>query len=214
MDRDKHPPSGQKSLKKPPPFLRNNDARYIKKKLGDRSIVLVGLMGAGKSTVGKRLATTLRTPFLDADHEIEAAAGMTIPDIFTSHGEEAFRDGERKVISRLLQRHRIVLATGGGAFMDAETRQNITRRSISIWLKADLDILMQRVRRRSNRPLLQTENPEAVMRDLMTARYPVYEQADITVLSHDVPHDQVVKDIMAALKHFLSAEKRNNPNVK
>ena len=171
--------------------------------LGSRSIVLVGLMGAGKSTVGRRLAQALGLPFRDADHEIEAAAGMTIPDIFAIHGEEHFRDGERRVIARLLQEGPMVLATGGGAFMNEETRRGIAEHGISVWLRADLDVLMKRVRKRATRPLLQNPDPEGTMRRLMEARYPVYATADLTVDSHEAPHDKVVVDIIDALTEWL-----------
>lgn len=171
--------------------------------LGTRSIVLVGLMGAGKSTVGRRLAQTLGLPFRDADHEIEAAAGMTIPDIFAIHGEEHFRDGERRVIARLLQEGPMVLATGGGAFMNEETRQKISEHGISVWLRADLDVLMKRVRKRATRPLLQNPDPEGTMRRLMETRYPVYATADLTVDSHEAPHDKVVIDIVDALTEWF-----------
>jgi shikimate kinase len=179
----------------------------IREKLGTRSIVLVGLMGAGKSTVGRRLAQKLGLPFLDADHEIEAAAGMTIPDIFSIFGEAYFRDGERRVIARLLQEGPLVLATGGGAFMSEETRSNIAAAGVSIWLKAELDVLMRRVRKRSNRPLLQNPDPEGTMRKLMEVRHPVYAQADITVESHEVPHDRVVAELIEALDAWLDGEK-------
>jgi shikimate kinase len=177
----------------------------LRAKLGKRSLVLVGLMGAGKSTVGRRLAQKLGLPFLDADHEIEAAAGMTIPDIFSIYGEEYFRDGERRVIARLLQEGPIVLATGGGAFMSAETRAGIAELGISIWLRADLEVLMRRVRKRSNRPLLQNADPEGTMRRLMELRHPVYAQADLTVESHETPHDRVVIEIMKALEERFSS---------
>jgi len=180
--------------------------------LGTRSLVLVGLMGAGKSTVGRRLAQTLQLPFRDADHEIEAAAGMTIPDIFAIHGEEYFRDGERRVIARLLQEGPMVLATGGGAYMNEETRQRIAENGISIWLKADLDVLMRRVRKRATRPLLQNPDPEGTMRRLMEQRYPVYAMADLTVDSHEAPHDRVVADIVEALNRWFEKEKgSSNP---
>jgi shikimate kinase len=188
---------------------RHGGAHPIRRKLGVRSIVLVGLMGAGKSTVGRRLAHKLGLPFCDADHEIEAAAGMTIPDIFAIYGEDYFRDGERRVIARLLQEGPIVLATGGGAFMSEETRTHIAASGISIWLKADLDVLMRRVRKRSNRPLLQTADPEETMRKLMDIRYPIYARATLTVESHEVPHDRVVTDTMKALDAWLAA----NPGV-
>jgi shikimate kinase len=172
-------------------------------RLRGRSIVLVGLMGAGKSTVGRRLAQKLGLPFLDADHEIEAAAGMTVPDIFSIYGEEYFRDGEQRVIGRLLQEGPLVLATGGGAFMREETRTRIKEAGISIWLRADLDVLMRRVRKRSNRPLLHNPDPEGTMKRLMDIRYPVYATADLIVDSHEAPHDRVVQDIISALAEWL-----------
>lgn len=170
--------------------------------LEGRAIVLVGLMGAGKTTVGRRLAQRLGLPFVDADVEIEKAAGETIPEIFEKHGEADFRDGERRVIARLLQNPRQVLATGGGAFMDPETRANIEARGISVWLRADLEVLMRRVLRRGNRPLLKQADPRAVMQKLMSERYPVYGTADITVDSIEGPHDHVVEEIIALVKAF------------
>ncbi len=172
--------------------------------LAERTIVLVGLMGAGKTTVGRRLAQRLGLPFLDADSEIEKAAGETISEIFEHHGEAAFRDGERRVIARLLHNPKQILATGGGAFMDPETRANIAARGISIWLRADLDVLMRRVGRRGNRPLLKQDDPRIVMERLMAQRYPVYAGADITVDSVEGPHDQVVEEILRSLEAFLS----------
>jgi shikimate kinase len=173
------------------------------RQLGARSIVLVGLMGAGKSTVGRRLAQKLGLPFRDADHEIEAAAGMSIPDIFSIHGEAYFRDGERRVIGRLLQEGPMVLATGGGAFMNEETRTRIAEHGISVWLRADLDVLMRRVRKRATRPLLQNPDPEGTMRQLMAIRNPVYALANLTVDSHEAPHDRVVIDVMRAVTDWL-----------
>src|SRR5580698_5023941 len=150
--------------------------------LGKRSVVLVGMMGAGKSTIGRRLSARLRLPFLDADSEIELAhAGMTIPEIFAAHGEPYFRDGEARVIARLLDGGPSVLATGGGAFMREETRSRIRDRAVSIWLKADADTIMKRVKRRADRPLLQTADPAATIGRLIEERHPVYEQADITI---------------------------------
>lgn len=181
----------------------------VVEKLKGRSIVLVGLMGAGKSTVGRRLAQKLGLPFLDADHEIEAAAGMTIPDIFSIFGEEHFRDGEKRVIARLLQEGPLVLATGGGAFMSDETRARVAESGISIWLRADLEVLMRRVRKRSNRPLLQNADPESTMRRLMEVRHPVYATADLTVDSHEAPHDRVVHDVMTALVRWLDRPEAN-----
>ncbi len=173
--------------------------------LGRRCIVLVGMMGAGKSSVGRRLATRLGLPFHDADVEIERAAGMTIPEIFAARGEAEFRDGERRVIARLLTAGPSVVATGGGAFMSAETRDRIREAGISVWLKAEFDVLMRRVRKRSNRPLLKTPDPEGTLRKLIEDRYPVYALADITVLSRDVPHETVVGEIETALAAHLAA---------
>lgn len=180
----------------------------IRERLGGRSLVLVGLMGAGKSTVGRRLAARLDLPFKDADAEIEAAAGMSVADIFATHGEAYFREGERRVIGRLLQEGPSVLATGGGAFMNPETRAWIAETGISIWLKAEFDVLMRRVRKRSNRPLLKNADPEGSMRQLMSVRQPVYSLADLTVESRDIPHDRVVDDALEALQAWLSVEGR------
>ncbi len=160
---------------------------------------MVGLMGCGKTSVGRRLSSKLDLPFVDADEEIETAAGKSINEIFADHGEAHFRDGERKVIARLLKGGPQVLATGGGAFMHPETRQNIKRAGISIWLKADLPVLMRRVMRRDNRPLLKTTDPEARMRELMEERYPVYAEADLIANSRDVPHEVIVEEILDAL---------------
>lgn len=162
--------------------------------------MLVGLMGAGKTTVGRRLAQRLSLPFVDADAEVEAAAGLTIPEIFETHGEPAFRDGERKVIARLLSNGPQVLATGGGAFMDAETRASVAEHGISVWLKADLDVLMRRVGKRPTRPLLKADNPRAVMQKLMEERNPVYAHADIALETGDGPHEDVVDRLMTLLE--------------
>jgi shikimate kinase/3-dehydroquinate synthase len=170
-----------------------------KKRLGKRSIVLVGLMGCGKSSIGKRLAARLGLPFVDADEEIERAAAKTINDIFADHGEAHFRDGERKVISRLLNNGPQVLATGGGAYMHPETRQRIREDGVSIWLRADLPVLMRRVMKRDTRPLMRDGNPESTMRKLNEARYPIYAEADMTVDSRDEPHDLAVAEIVNRL---------------
>jgi shikimate kinase len=167
--------------------------------LGGRSLVLVGLMGCGKSSVGRRLAATLNLKFVDADEEIELAADQRIAEIFDTYGEEYFRSGERRVIGRLLLQGPQVLATGGGAFMSEQTRENIKARGISIWLKAELPLLMKRVMRRDNRPLLRTSDPEARMRELMQIRHPIYAEADMTVESRDVPHDEMVASVISAL---------------
>lgn len=169
----------------------------------DRPIVLVGLMGVGKSTVGRRLARQLRLPFYDADAEIEMAAGASVEEIFARHGEAAFRDGERRVIARLVTGPPIVLATGGGAFIDPVTRALIAERAFSIWLKADLDLLMKRVSKRGGRPLLKGGDPRKIMADLMERRYPIYAEADIVVESRGGPHEHVVLDILKAMQpHF------------
>jgi shikimate kinase len=178
----------------------------VRERLAGRSIVLVGLMGAGKSTVGRRLAARLDMPFRDADAEIEAAAGMSVSDIFAIHGEPAFREGEGRVIARLLKEGPIVLATGGGAFMSPDTRARIAETGISIWLKAEFDVLMRRVRKRSNRPLLKNADPEGSMQRLMEARQPIYALADITVESRDAPHERVVDDALNALHALLTVE--------
>ena len=175
--------------------------------LGKRSIVLVGMMGAGKSTIGRRLATRLRLSFLDADTEIEAAhAGMTIPEIFAAHGEPYFRDGEARVIARLLDNGPAVIATGGGAFMREETRNRIRDKAVSIWLKADADVIMRRVKRRADRPLLQTEDPAATVIRLLEAREPIYQNADLTIWSRDVPHDRIVEECIEALRTRLCTQ--------
>ena len=165
----------------------------IVRALGNRSIVLVGMMGAGKSSVGRRLAARLGIPFVDADTEIETAAGMTIPEIFEKHGETYFRAGEARVIARLLDNGPQVLATGGGSIMDQNTRDLINIKGISVWLKADLDVLMKRTKRRSDRPLAEK------IKDLLPLREPVYAQSDIVVQSRDEPHDTIVDEILAML---------------
>ncbi len=169
----------------------------------DRSIVLVGLMGAGKSAIGRRLAARLGLKFVDADTEIEKAAGCSIADIFEIHGEPAFREGERRVVARLLKEPPHVLATGGGAFMDAETRERIRERGISVWLRADLELLLSRVSRRDDRPLLKDGDKRTILSELIAQRHPVYAKADIVVDSEDVPHDRMVDKIIAAVNDFL-----------
>jgi len=172
--------------------------------LGRRSIVLVGMMGVGKSSVGRRLAARLGIPFVDADAEIGRAAGMSIADIFARHGEADFRSGEARVIARLLESSPQVLATGGGAVLNPDTRALIKAKSVSIWLSADFDVLMRRINKRKNeRPLLQTADPAATLRALLAERDPIYAQADIAVQSRDVAHDAIVADIVAALTAFL-----------
>ncbi|HEX2379901.1 MAG TPA: shikimate kinase [Methyloceanibacter sp.] len=179
----------------------------IRDALGSRSIVLIGLMGAGKTAVGRRLAAWLDLPFIDADAEIEAAAGATISEIFAEHGEGYFRQGERRVIARLLNGGPQVLATGGGAYMNADTRENIRAHGLSVWLKAELKVLLKRVHRRDNRPLLAGDDHERVMKKLMAERYPIYAEADVTVESRDVPHDVIVGAVVEALAHKLGCAK-------
>jgi shikimate kinase len=179
---------------------------FIAKALGPRSLALVGMMGSGKSSIGRRLALRLGIPFVDADTEIERAAGMTIPDIFSARGEAEFRAGEARVIARLLEGGPQVLSTGGGAFMNASTRAAIAGRGVSVWLNAEFDVLMKRIRRRHDRPLLKTEDPAATLRKLMAERYPIYALADLTVESRDVSHDRIVDEIASALARRLQAE--------
>jgi shikimate kinase len=175
--------------------------------LGARSVVLVGMMGAGKSSIGRRLAGRLGIPFADADNEIETAHRLSIPDIFSTYGEPYFRAGETRVIARLLENGPQVLATGGGAFMNADTRNAVSARGISVWLKAELDVLMRRIKRRQDRPMLKTDDPGETLRALMEERYPVYAQADITIQSREVPHEKIVDEIVGALAERLA------PNV-
>jgi shikimate kinase len=174
--------------------------------LGARSVVLVGMMGAGKSTIGRRLSARLRLPFLDADIEIEAAAGMSIPDIFETHGEPHFRDGEARVIARLLDSGPNIIATGGGAFLREQTRNRIRDKAVSIWLKADAEIVLRRVKRRADRPLLQTADPAATIERLIEEREPFYQQADLTIWSRDVPHEKIVDECIDALYAHLCGE--------
>jgi shikimate kinase len=185
------------------------DAKPAHHKALPRSLVLVGMMGAGKTAVGRRLAAAFGLPFIDADEEIETAAGCSISDIFALHGETAFRDGERRVIERLLKQPVAVLATGGGAFMDTRIRAAIKGSGISIWLKADLETLWHRVRRRSHRPLLNTPNPKETLEALMKTRYPVYADADITVESSEGPLDETVNRAIDQLERFLATESRS-----
>ncbi len=171
--------------------------------LAGRSVVLVGMMGAGKTSVGKRLGLRLGLPFVDTDVEIERAASATIPEIFARHGEPFFRDREHHVVARLLREGQKVLATGGGAYMQERTREIIREHGISVWLKADVDVLMRRVRKRSNRPLLANPDPEGTLRRLVDERYPVYALANCAVVSQDGPHEAVVDAVTAALHTVL-----------
>lgn len=188
------------------------DAKRLREALGERSIVLVGLMGAGKSSIGRRLAHRLALPFVDADTEIEKAADLSIPEIFEKHGEAYFRAGEVRVVSRILEAGPQVLATGGGAYMNPQTREHIRAHGVSVWLNAELDVLMKRVRRRGDRPLLKADDPRAVLKRLMDERYPVYAEADLTVVSREASHDEVVEDVVKALAgHLLPSETRAVP---
>lgn len=180
------------------------DARLIAA-LGQRSIVLVGMMGSGKSSIGRRLAARLSIPFVDADAEIEAAAGMTIPEIFDRHGEPYFRAGEARVIARLLEHGPQVLATGGGAFMNRDTRAAIRAKAVSVWLRAEIEVLLRRIKRRNDRPMLKTPDPTATLTALIEERYPVYAEADLTVHSREVPHETIVDEIVAALRRRVGA---------
>jgi shikimate kinase len=188
-----------------PDSARVNSEAAIVAALGPRSVVLVGMMGAGKSSIGRRLAGRLGIPFADADSEIELAHHrMSIPDIFSTYGEAYFRSGETRVIARLLESGPQVLATGGGAFMNADTRAAIGARGISVWLKAEFDVLMRRIKRRQDRPLLRTEDPAETLRGLITQRYPVYAEADITIQSREVPHEKIVDEIVSTLAQRLA----------
>jgi shikimate kinase len=192
---------------------REKQAARIRDALGSRSIVLIGLMGAGKTAVGKRLAMRLSLPFVDADSEIEQAASQTISEIFAEHGEAYFRQGERKVIARLLENGPQVLATGGGAYMNEDTRRTIKDRGISLWLHADLPVLLHRVRRRDHRPLLAGRDNDEVMRKLMAERYPIYAEADIKVESRDVPHEVIVNDVVHAIAVKLGCAPPRQPRA-
>lgn len=181
-------------------------AREVRLELGKRSIVLVGMMGSGKSSIGRRLATALDLPFHDADMEIEQAAGMTIEELFRTHGEPYFREGEERVIRRLLRSGPQVLATGGGAVISAQTRAEIARTAVSIWLKAPLDLLLARVARRDNRPLLKGGDPRAVLARLLDERAPYYAEADLMFESRDASHETIVEELLLLLASHLAKQ--------
>ena len=185
------------------PQARDQLRDDVNARLAGRPLVLVGMMGAGKTTVGRRLATRLERHFIDSDEEIEKAAGMTIEDIFATRGEPEFRAGEARVIARLLKDQGLVLGTGGGAFMNADSRAAIKTAAVSVWIKADFELLFARVQRRSNRPLLKTANPRQTLKDLIDKRYPVYAEADVTVVSRDIPQDQVATEVLEAVLTYL-----------
>jgi shikimate kinase len=188
-------------------------AAPILARMGTRSIVLTGMMGVGKSSIGRRLAARLGVPFVDADTEIEKSANMSIPDIFARHGEDYFRSGEARVIARLLETGPQVLASGGGAVMNADTRAAIKAKGISIWLKADFDVLMRRIaKRKHERPMLYTDDPAETLRQLLITREPVYALADLTVQSREVPHDAIVAEIMRVVSGFLDIPPHDGSN--
>ena len=193
-------------MNRPDAASRQARAEDLAERLAGKPLVLVGMMGAGKTTVGRRLAARLNRQFLDSDEEIEKAAQMSIPEIFEQRGEPEFRAGETRVIARVLKDEGIVLATGGGAFVNEETRALVKNEAISIWLKAEADILFERVSRRSNRPLLKTANPRATLEKLIEDRYPIYAEADVTVISRDVPQDVVAGDVIDAVLGFLKRQ--------
>jgi shikimate kinase len=184
--------------------MNNTDAVSSTRPLLPKTVVLVGLMGAGKTSVGKRLADLFAVRFVDADKEIEQAAGCTIADFFERFGEEEFRRGEERVIARLLRDPPCILATGGGAFMSAETRREISSHGLSLWLKADLDVLYERVARRSDRPLLLTDDPRATLEGIMNKRYPIYAKADLTVDSYRGPIEQTVDRVHQRLLDYFA----------
>lgn len=192
--------------------LAHGGATELAGRLGNRPIVLVGLMGAGKTAIGRRVAAELRLPFVDSDHEIEAASRMSVPDLFEKYGEDEFRALEQRVIARLLHEGARVLATGGGAFMNDETRAAIREAAVSVWLKADLDTLMGRVVKRQNRPLLKSDNPRAVMEKLMVVRYPVYAEADVTVQTRDERREVIADEVIAAVDAFLRGQESEQAN--
>ena len=193
-------------MNRPDPASRQARAAELAERLAGKPVVLVGMMGAGKTTVGRRLAARLNRHFLDSDEEIERAAQMTIPEIFEQRGEPEFRAGETRVIARVLKDEGVVLATGGGAFVNPETRALVKAEAISVWLKAEVDILFERVSRRSNRPLLKTANPRATLEKLIEDRYPIYAEADVTVVSRDVPQEVVAGDVVDAILAYLKRQ--------
>jgi shikimate kinase len=204
LDAHRHGSAATKSRNQPPAQAQvQAQAQSLARRL-NKTIVLVGLMGAGKSCVGKRLAQVLGLPFVDADREIEAAAGgCSISDIFTIHGEKVFRDGERRVIQRLIGNPMHVLATGGGAFIDPATRALVKEKTLSVWLRAELDQLMKRIGRRGDRPLLQNVDPREKLAELIAVRYPLYAEADVTVESADGPPEVTVQRVLQAIEARL-----------
>lgn len=176
----------------------------LKRRLGPRSIVFVGLMGAGKTAIGRKVAAELGLPFVDSDQEIETASRMTIPELFERYGEPEFRALEQRVIARVLEAGSQVLSTGGGAFMNDHTREIIAGHGVSVWLKADIDVLMERVSKKQNRPLLKTADPRATMQGLMDERYPVYATADVTVVTREERKEVIAAEVIDALGQKLA----------
>jgi shikimate kinase len=187
------------------------DQAALLEKLGHRSIVLVGLMGAGKTAIGRKVATALGLTFIDSDQEIEDVSRMTIPELFELYGEPEFRALEQRVIARVLESGPQILSTGGGAYMNAQTREAIASNAVSVWLKADLDLLMERVSKKQNRPLLKNDNPRAVLERLMNERYPVYALADLTVVTRDERKEVIAAEVIEALDRHLSAASDADP---
>jgi shikimate kinase len=188
------------------------DQAALLEKLGQRSIVLVGLMGAGKTAIGRKVATALGLAFIDSDQEIEDVSRMSIPELFELYGEPEFRALEQRVIARVLESGPQILSTGGGAYMNAQTREAIASNAVSVWLKADLDLLMERVSKKQNRPLLKNDNPRAVLERLMNERYPVYALADLTVVTRDERKEVIAAEVIEALDRHLSAANEAEPN--
>lgn len=189
----------------------HSQAEEVKALLNQRPVVLVGLMGAGKSTIGKKMASMLELPFFDLDTEIENVSRMSVTELFASYGEPEFRDLERRVMQRLLEGGSMILATGGGAYMNEQTRENIASAGISVWLNAELDVLMERVLRRHDRPLLKNDDPRAVMQKLMTERYPVYATADLSIMSRDEKREVIAQEVITLLlNHLRNTEPHQN----
>jgi len=193
-------------LTQPQAIALEQDIAKARRVLGRRNLVFVGLMGAGKSAIGRLVAQMLEIPFVDSDHEIERVSRMTIPELFEAYGEPEFRALEARVVGRLTAEGPQVVATGGGAYMHEETRSLLKQSAITVWLKADLDTLMDRVRRRANRPLLKQDDPRAVMRGLIETRYPIYAEADITIPTRNVKRDVIAQEIVEALDRHLATE--------
>ncbi|WP_026620224.1 shikimate kinase [Ensifer sp. WSM1721] len=180
-------------------------AERAKRALGKRNLVFIGLMGAGKSAIGRLTAQALGIPFIDSDHEIERVSRMTISDLFATYGEEEFRALEARVLKRLLRSGPRVVSTGGGAYINERSRRQIKKGGLTIWLNAELDVLWERVNKRDTRPLLKTENPKQTLENLMRARYPIYAEADLTVLSRDVKKETMVEEVLAAIADYQKA---------